>query len=56
MYNFVNFAELHGDGYRDDNAIPVLLISLQTEAGRRNELLKRGIPKNWIDNYFKAVD
>ncbi|MCC1498216.1 glycosyltransferase family 25 protein, partial [Alcanivorax sp. 1008] len=38
------------------NGVPVLLISLEDQSGRRQDLISRGIPESWVHSFFPAVD
>lgn len=36
--------------------LPILLISLADQAQRRSDLIKRGVPEDWVLRYFPATD
>lgn len=38
------------------DGVPVLLISLEDQEVRRKKLVRRGLPKRWVQNTFPAVD
>lgn len=38
------------------NGVPVLLISLQDQSSRRQDLISRGVPESWVHSFFPAID
>lgn len=51
----VPFSKLKGDE-NPDEVIPIALLSLDDQKKRRENLKKREIPHEWVDNYFKCLD
>lgn len=41
---------------KDSYVLPICIISLTEEVGRRERLRERGIPNQWISQYFTAFD